>query len=312
MDGMYDNVTVDAPHLSEPSVYASQPEFLKNSLNRERWYWRWDTPAQYQKNIKGYYRMLSGVDHVMGRVLDEVERLGLADNTVIVFSSDNGYYLGSRGFAGKWSHYEESLRVPLVIYDPREDASHRGRIEKPMVLNVDIPATILDIAGVEVPDAYQGVSLMPFVRDETPSSWRTEFFVEHLMDYPGRIPKWEGVRGERYVYARYFEQSPPFEFFHDLQSDPMELENFAGDARYQAALETARRRTDALRDAYGGPFATYDEPEPRTPNVVLIISDNQAWTDFGFMGHDVIETPHIDELAREGATFTRGYVPTAR
>ena len=191
MDGMYDDVTVAAPHLSEPSVFESQPEFLKSSLNRERWYWRWDTPEKYQKNMKGYYRMISGVDHVMGRVLDEVERLGLAENTVVVFSSDNGYYLGSRGFAGKWSHYEESLRIPLVIYDPRSEK--RGRTEEPMVLNVDIPATILDVAGIEVPGTYQGDSLVPFVQDESPLSWRSDFFVEHLMHYPGRIPKWEAT-----------------------------------------------------------------------------------------------------------------------
>ena len=309
MDGMYDDVTVAAPHLSEPSVFESQPEFLKSSLNRERWYWRWDTPEKYQKNMKGYYRMVSGVDHVMGRVLDEVDRLGLAENTVVVFSSDNGYYLGSRGFAGKWSHYEESLRVPLVIYDPRSEK--RGQTEQAMVLNVDIPATILDIAGIEAPGTYQGVSLVPFVQDETPLSWRTDFFVEHHMHYPGRIPKWKGLRDERYVYARYFEQSPPFEFFHDLETDPMQLANLVDDPEYRTALDRARRRTDVLRDDYGGPFAVYEEPEPRTPNVVLIISDDQAWTDFGFMGHSVIETPHIDELAREGATFTRGYVPTA-
>ena len=124
MDGTYDDVSVPAPRLSEPSVFESQPEFLKDSLNRERWYWRWATPETYQKNIKGYYRMVSGVDHVMGRVLEEIDRLGLAENTVVVFSSDNGYYLGSRGFAGKWSHYEESLRVPLVF------VSDNGWIQK--------------------------------------------------------------------------------------------------------------------------------------------------------------------------------------
>ena len=276
MDGTYDDVSVPAPRLSEPSVFESQPEFLKDSLNRERWYWRWATPETYQKNIKGYYRMVSGVDHVMGRVLEEIDRLGLAENTVVVFSSDNGYYLGSRGFAGKWSHYEESLRVPLIIYDPREDAVQRGRIEEPMALNVDIPATILAIAGVEAPVEYQGVSLMPFVRGEPPPSWRADFFVEHLMHYPGQIPKWEGLRDERYVYATYFEQSPPFEFLHDLEADPMQLVNLAGDPRYRGALDRARRRTDTLRNSYGGPFAVHEEPEPRTPNVVLIISDDRV------------------------------------
>ena len=241
MDGTYDDVSVPAPRLSEPSVFESQPEFLKDSLNRERWYWRWATPETYQKNIKGYYRMVSGVDHVMGRVLEEIDRLGLAENTVVVFSSDNGYYLGSRGFAGKWSHYEESLRVPLIIYDPREDAVQRGRIEEPYGAQRRYPGTILAIAGVEAPVEYQGVSLMPFVRGEPPPSWRADFFVEHLMHYPGQIPKWEGLRDERYVYATYFEQSPPFEFLHDLEADPMQLVNLAGDPRYRGALDRARR-----------------------------------------------------------------------
>ena len=99
------------------------------------------------------------------------------------------------------------------------------------------------------------------------------------MHYPGQIPKWEGLRDERYVYATYFEQSPPFEFLHDLEADPMQLVNLAGDPRYRGALDRARRRTDTLRNSYGGPFAVHEEPEPRTPNVD------------GFMAHPVIETP---------------------
>ena len=86
------------------------------SLNRKRWFWRWDTAEKYQKNVRAYYRMISGVDHVIGRVLAEVETLGLTNNTIVIFSGDNGYYRGDRNFAGKWSHYEESLRVPLVIF----------------------------------------------------------------------------------------------------------------------------------------------------------------------------------------------------
>ena len=263
VDGLYDDVTVPPPHLSEPEVFASQPEFLKKSLNRTRWFWRWDTPAKWQKNVRAYFRMISGVDHAMGRVLDEVERLGLAGDTVVIFAGDNGYYLGSRGFAGKWSHYEESLRVPLIVHDPRLPEKLRGRVTGETVLNVDIPATIVALAGIDVPPSYQGRSLVPLVRGQDVDDWRTDFFCEHLFDH-AEIPKWEGVRGSRWVYARYFQQSPPHEFLHDLRDDPGQLRNFAGDPAYAADLARMRRRCKELRDGLGGEYSPEKFPK-KTP-----------------------------------------------
>ena len=165
--------------------------------------------------------MISGLDAAIGRVRGELKDLGLEDNTVVIFSGDNGYYEGQRGFAGKWSHYEESLRVPLIIFDPRAPRERRGLVAESMVLNADVAPTILDYAGATIPEHYQGRSLLPLMRGDAPADWRNDTFVEHLMDHPA-IPKWEGVRGPRYVYARYFEQQPPFEFLHDLQADPDE------------------------------------------------------------------------------------------
>ncbi|MDP6606307.1 MAG: sulfatase-like hydrolase/transferase [Dehalococcoidia bacterium] len=316
VDGLYDDADIAPPALSDPAVFDAQPEFLKASLNRERWFWRWDTPEKYDRNIRAYYRMITGVDRAMGRVLDELTRLGLDDDTVVIFSSDNGYYLGARGFAGKWSHYEESLRVPLVIRDPRRGSSDRGRTTDAMALNMDIPATILDLAGVEPPAAYRGASLRPFITGEPPDGWRTDFFIEHLAEHDS-IPKYEGVRGERMVYARYFERAPAYEFLHDLDRDPDQLENLVADPSYGSTLDVLRARTDALRGDYGGPYdrtAFRARPAPERaeqPNIVLIIGDDQSWTDFGFMGHQTIETPNLDALAAAGALFTRGYVPTA-
>src|SRR5688500_6989297 len=134
--------------------------------------------------------MISGIDGVIGRVLGELEQLGLGGNTHVIFSSDNGYFLGERGLSGKWIHYEESLRVPLILRDPRPGALH-GRVLSQTALNLDVPATILDFAGVAVPTSYQGRSLRPLVEGETPADWRTDFFAEHLMDHP-QLPKWEG------------------------------------------------------------------------------------------------------------------------
>jgi arylsulfatase A-like enzyme len=261
VDHLYRDVKVPPPHLSDPKVFAAQPEFLRKSMNRDRWYWRWDTPEKYQKNVRAYFRMISGVDHVMGRVLAELKKLGLDDNTVVIFSGDNGYYLGSRGFAGKWSHYEESLRVPLVIYDPRLPAKLRGRVLDPMVLNLDVAPTILDLAGVKVPRRYEGASLVPWLRGKSPK-WRTDFFCEHLFDNAS-IPKWEGVRDQRWVYARYFQQSPPYEFLHDLKTDPQELKNLAKDPGHKEVLARMRKRCDELRDQYGGAYSPEKFPTVR-------------------------------------------------
>lgn len=168
---------------------------------------------------------------------------------MIIFSSDNGFYLGDRGFAGKWSHYEQSLRVPLVVYDPRLPEEKRNRVVSAKTLNVDIPAAMLDMAGVPVPDLYQGESFMPLVNGVVSDNGREDFFCEHLMNVPV-IPKWEGVRTKRYVYARYFEQDPVYEFLHDLNVDPDQLKTFVDDPDYKDILVRLRKRTDILKAKY--------------------------------------------------------------
>ena len=262
VDGMYEDVEIPPPRLGDPAIFESQPEFLKKSMNRDRFFWRWDTPEKYQKNMRAYFRMISGVDRVIGRVLDALQQAGLADDTVVIYTGDNGYYMGDRGFAGKWSHYEQSLRVPLIIYDPRLPEGQRGRVVDPMCLNIDLPATMLDVAGVPVPASYGGRSLAPIVEGPAPGGWRTDFFCEHLFDNKS-IPKWEGVRGERYVYARYFQQEPVYEFLHDLQTDPDQLKNFVADPACADVLAKMRRRCDELRDAYGGPYAPRKRAVPK-------------------------------------------------
>src|SRR5690606_13957416 len=135
---------------------------------------------KYQANMRAYFRMLSGIDMAVGRVVQALEARGGANNTVIVYMGDNGYMMGDRGMAGKWNHYEQSLRVPLIIYDPR---LKQGRVEPAMGLNIDLAPTFLEFAGVEGPTEYQGRSLARFVRGDQPTDWRTDFFCEHLMEH---------------------------------------------------------------------------------------------------------------------------------
>ena len=251
-DGLYGDVEIPVPETADPAFFAAQPKFLQESLNRVRWKWRFDTPEKFQRMVKGYYRMIAGVDAVIGRLRAELEALGFADNTVIILIGDNGYFLGERGFAGKWLPYEESLRVPLVVHDPRAEASARGARPEQMALNIDLAPTILELAGAPVPETMQGRSLLPVCRGQTPE-WRTDFWFEHLMEHP-KIIKHEGVRAERHKYARYFEQIPVYEELYDLDADPLEKRNLAGDPQHAELLGRLRRRCDELRDGYGGPY----------------------------------------------------------
>lgn len=260
-DGLYESVKIKAPKNSSSEIYENHPDFLKDSFNRVRYFWRWDTEEKYQRNVKAYYRMITGLDRVIGRVLKELDSLGLADNTIVIFSGDNGYYKGARGFAGKWSHYEESLRVPLIVFDPtNENKPSQGQVASQMALNIDIPATILDYAQIQTPLHYQGRSLKPIVQGKEVFSWRNEFFCEHLMNHP-QIPKWEGLRGQRFVYANYFQQKEnEAEFLHDLVNDPNQLKNLAKDESYKKVLEHFRQKTIAFRDTVGGEYSLENIP----------------------------------------------------
>ncbi|MFT5131485.1 MAG: hypothetical protein ACI8W8_005121, partial [Rhodothermales bacterium] len=193
---------------------------------------------------------------------DSLKQQGLADNTVVIYTADNGYYRAERGFAGKWSHFEQSQRVPLIIYDPRSPKQRQGKLTDSMVLNIDMPSTMLDLAGVDIPASWQGRSLKPILEGMTPSDWREDFFCEHLMGNRS-IPMWEGVRGTRFKYARYFQQDPPYEFLHDLKTDPDELRNLIDDPEYGPVLEKLRQRSDEYVKAYSRPDRPA-EPRPRS------------------------------------------------
>lgn len=275
MDGRYDNQEMPQPHLNDPAIYESQPDFLKNSINRERFFWRWDTSEKYQTNMRAYFRMLSGIDHVLGRLIDELEAQGLADNTIIIYTADNGYYLGDRGFAGKWTHYEESLRIPMIVYDPRLPASQRGKVRSEMTLNSDLASTMIELGGEATPASHTGRSLVPLTQGQKPADWRTDFLCEFIA-IPKTIPRWEGVRDEKFTYARYFvdgPDAPPFEFLHDLVNDPDQLLNLAAQpasersAATRDALRNLRDRCDALVAESGPPMRDIPPPPPRKPAV---------------------------------------------
>ncbi len=254
-DGLYKDAVFPVPKTMTDEFFQRQPKFLKESESRIRFHWRFDEPQKYQTMVRGYYRMISDIDRVVGRLRETLQQRGLDQQTVILFTADNGYFLGERGMADKWYLYEPSVRVPLIVFDPRAKSEQLGKTVDQTCLNVDLAPTIVDLAGLTIPDGYQGRSLRPFLNGDKPSEWRTDFFYEHLFER-ANIPKSEGVRNERFAYIRWFEQKPLVEELYDHQADPDEVHNLIDDPKYSETLELLRKRTTALRDQYGGPFVS--------------------------------------------------------
>jgi arylsulfatase A-like enzyme len=243
---LYSDITLPEPPTANDAYFQLLPKSVQVSEARTRWHWRFDTPEKFERNTKDYYRLISGIDREVGRVMAKLEANGLASNTVVIFTSDNGYFLGDRGLAGKWFMYEESLRDPLIIYDPREPARNRSRSEDAMTLNIDFAPTMMALAGMTPPTGMQGRSLIPLVQNARPTDWRTEFFYEHHFA-PNIIPPSEGVRTERWSYIRWMDENPLVEELFDLTTDSLEGHNLAVDPNYARTLAQLRARWEKYR-----------------------------------------------------------------
>ena len=244
---LYRDVTVPVPLTADPKYFEAEPDFIRQSEGRVRWAKRFATPESYQEMVKGYYRLITGVDDAVGAIVAALKDGGLADNTVLIFMGDNGYYLGEHGLADKWFMHEESIRVPLIVHDPRLPAARRGTKRTEMVLNIDLAPTLLSVAGAPVPARMQGRDLLPLVRGDSPP-WREDWFYEHLFPHKG-IPKSEGVRTERWAYWKYIEQMHDAEWLYDLKNDPHETRNLVADAASAPVLEDLRQRVGRYRES---------------------------------------------------------------
>ncbi|REJ85376.1 MAG: DUF4976 domain-containing protein [Acidobacteria bacterium] len=255
--GLFAETTFVPPPTWEPSFFAAQPWFLRQSLNRERFWWRW-TEELYEPMMRRYLQMIVGLDDAVGRIVEAVSRAGIAGRTVVVLSSDNGFFVGERGFAGKWLGYEPSLRVPLVVFDPRRGAG----VVPETVLNLDLAPTFLELAGVPVPARMQGRSLVPLLeRGVAPAlshgpAWRDDFFFEHsFAGVKTPIPRHYGVRSDTgFKLIRYRDHGQD-ELYH-WAADPYESIDLVDDPAYSQLLAMLRQRAEALRlEAQGLLFA---------------------------------------------------------
>ena len=242
--GLYSDVEIPAPVTAGDEFWQAHPEFFRvNNEGRERWKNLFGNPQMFQASAKGYYRLVTGLDRAVGEIRATLRRLKLDQNTVIVFTSDNGFYMGELGLAHKWYGHDPSVRVPLIVYDPRLGGGG-ARTETAVALNIDIAPTLLQLAGEPVPAQMQGRSMVPVLRGEK-SAWRDDFLFEHLFQH-SRIKRSAGVVGGRYKYLRYVDPVPDYEMLYDLAADPHETTDLARDARYRSTLESLRVRYDEL------------------------------------------------------------------
>ncbi|HEX6133435.1 MAG TPA: sulfatase [Longimicrobiales bacterium] len=214
---------------------------------------------KYQRYIRDYLRVLQGLDAAVGRVLDHLAASGLAESTLVVYTSDQGFFLGDHGWFDKRWMYEESLRTPLLVRWPGMVAP--GSVNDDLVMNLDFAQTLLDIGGVEAPSWMQGRSLLPLLRGETPADWRDAIYYQYFA-YPDwhMVQRQYGVRTHRYKLIHYYEIGE-WELF-DLDRDPNELNSVYDEPAYADVVASLERRLEELRREYAVPA---DDPVPHVP-----------------------------------------------
>jgi len=243
----YEDVEIPPYATYTRDDYAAQPDFLRESLNGSG-EWPKAPGERFIKNARTCYRLITGMDSAVGRILAALEELGLDENTVVIFTSDHGTLRGAHGLYGKWIMYEESIRVPLIVRDPRLPRAMRGTRRDQMVLNIDLAPTMLALGGGLIPDRMQGRDLGPLLRNAS-IEWRPDWFYEHTYNTrPPRDPiaKSEGVRIDRWKYIRYIERDPPYEQLFDLEADPGEQRNLVGLVEHAGVLADMRARWERL------------------------------------------------------------------
>lgn len=203
---------------------------------------------KYNRYIKDYLRTIKSVDDGVGEVLDYLDESGLAENTIVIYTSDQGFYLGEHGWFDKRFMYEESFRTPILMRYPKEIKP--GTVVNELIQNLDFAPTFLDYAGVEIPDDMQGESFRRIVNGEK-SEWRDAIYYTYY-EYPSvhMVKRHYGVRTDRYKLIHFYYDIDEWEMY-DLEKDPREMKNIYSDPEYADVRELMHKRLDEMRDKYG-------------------------------------------------------------
>ncbi|MDE6049605.1 MAG: sulfatase [Paramuribaculum sp.] len=221
--------------------------YAKNLSGKELAEWK------YQRYMRDYMKVVKSLDDNVGKVLDYLEEHDMLDNTLVVYTSDQGFYMGEHGWFDKRFMYEESFRTPLVMLLP-EGFNRRGDVPE-MVQNIDYAPTFLELAGVEVPEDMQGVSLLPLLRDEKgPEEWRDNLYY-HYYEYPAEhaVKRHYGVRDDRYKLIHFYNDIDHWELY-DLQEDPTEMKNIFGKPGTEEVTKRMMAKLKAAQEQYDDPI----------------------------------------------------------
>ena len=206
---------------------------------------------KFQRYMRDYAKVVKSLDDNVGRVLDYLEQKGLLDNTLVVYTSDQGFYMGEHGWFDKRFMYEESMRTPLIMHLPA-DFKTRGDIPQ-LVQNIDYAPTFLELAGAPVPDDIQGVSLLPLLNGEKPADWRKELYY-HFYEFPAEhmVKRHYGIRTERYKLIHFYNDIDAWELY-DIQNDPTEMNNLYGKSEYDTVVANLKDAMFRLQEQYDDP-----------------------------------------------------------
>ena len=212
---------------------------------------------KFQRYMRDYLKTLKSLDDNVGRVLDYLDKSGLSENTLVVYTSDQGFYMGEHGWFDKRFMYEESFHTPLLMRLP---GGAKGTIDE-MVQNIDYTPTFLELAGAEIPEDIQGVSLLPLLKGEHPKDWRKSLYY-HYYEYTDEhmVKKHYGVRNERYKLIHFYNDIDVWELY-DLQEDPTEMHNLYGQSGYEEVTKEMMQELLKLQEQYDDPIR-FDYPQP--------------------------------------------------
>lgn len=214
--------------------------------------------ARYQRWIKDYLRTIRGLDDNLGRILDYLDASGLAENTIVVYSSDQGFFLGEHGIFDKRWMYETSFRMPLLVRWP--GVTQPGSEVTALTQNIDFAPTLLSAAGVPVPEDMQGISLLPVLKNPLAELPRKVLYYSYHDELGGHVPMHEGIRTQRYKLI-YFPGDERWELY-DISTDPLEEADLAGDPLYAQLLVRMKEVFQEVRESYGAPEPGTLRPGP--------------------------------------------------
>jgi arylsulfatase A-like enzyme len=204
---------------------------------------------KFQRYAKNYLRCVKGVDESVDRLQKELSKLGLDENTIVIYSSDQGFYIGDHGWYDKRWMYEESLKMPFIVKWP--GVVKPGSRNTDLVQNLDYAQTFLEISGAPQPKDMQGLSLVPLLEGEKTNDWRKEIYY-HYYEYPSvhMIPRHYGIRTKRHKLMHFYQFGKEWEMY-DLKSDPDELKNIYGNKETIKVQNNLKNRLKKLQEFYG-------------------------------------------------------------